>query len=325
MTNYSASAYLRNIYLLVGVAAICVAVVLGVKSSFYLSLLTYTALYSVAALGLFLLFGYAGQISLAQGAFFGIGAYTTSYLTMKIGLPSFVSLLFAGLVPGIVGWLVAQRLLKLTNNYLAMATLAFGSICVILFGQARSITGGLDPGMIGVPPFTLFGYAMRTPTAMFGLCATVLVIATFLTINLIHSRIGRSLRALRSSEVAADGLGIEVVRYKATIFAIAAAMTGVAGALFAHVQQSFNATTFSVGLSLELLLMVVIGSVFTPWGAIVGALFITVLPHVLEGFEHFKLLIYGVMMSIVMIFMPDGLGKGIVDAASHALQRMRRS
>lgn len=324
MKTYSRSAYRRNIFMLAGVAVMCVAVVLGVKSSYYLSLLTYTSIYSIAALGLFLLFGYAGQISLAQGAFFGIGAYTTSYLTMKVGLPSVASLVIAGVIPAIVGWLVGRRLLKLTNNYLAMATLAFGSICVILFGQARSITGGLDPGMIGVPAFSLFGYAISTPSAKFGLCATVLLVATLLTINLIHSRIGRSLRALRSSEVAADGLGIEVVRYKVTIFAIAAAMTGVAGALFAHVQQSFNASTFSVGLSLELLLMVVIGSVFTPWGAIVGALFITILPHLLEGFEHFKLLIYGVLMTIVMIFMPDGFGKGIVDGLSTGLRRLKR-
>lgn len=324
MKSHSALAYRRNIYILIGVAAICLTVVLGVRNSYHLNLLTYSAIYSIAALGLFLLFGYAGQISLAQGAFFGIGAYSTSYLTMKLGLPSALSLVFAGIIPGVVGWLVARRLLKLTNNYLAMATLAFGSICIILFGQARSVTGGLDPGMIGVPPFTLFSYQMRSPSATFGLCATVLLIAAFLTINLVHSRIGRSLRALRSSEVAADGLGIEVVRYKVTIFAIAAGMTGVAGALFAHVQQSFNASSFSVGLSLELLLMVVIGSVFTPWGAIVGALFITILPHMLEGFEHFKLLVYGVMMTIVMIFMPDGLGKGIVDALSTALRRLRR-
>lgn len=324
MKNHSVLAYRRNLFILAGVAAGCLLVALGVDNSFYLNLLTYSAIYSVAALGLFLLFGYAGQISLAQGAFFGIGAYLSSYLTMKVGVPSALSLVCAGLIPGAVGWLVGSRLLKLTNNYLAMATLAFGSICVILFGQARSITGGLDPGMIGVPPFMLLGYQVRSPSATFALCAVVFLVAAFLTINLVHSRIGRSLRALRSSEVAADGLGIDVVRYKVRIFAIAAGMAGVAGALFAHVQQSFNAAAFSVGLSIELLLMVVIGSVFTPWGAITGALFVTILPHMLEGFEHFKLLVYGVMMTIVMIFMPDGLGKGIVDALTSALRRGER-
>lgn len=145
MKNHSVLAYRRNLFILAGVAAGCLVVALGVDNSFHLNLLTYSAIYSIAALGLFLLFGYAGQISLAQGAFFGIGAYLSSYLTMKVGVPSTLSLVCAGLIPGVVGWLVGWRLLKLTNNYLAMATLAFGSICVILFGQARSITGGSIP------------------------------------------------------------------------------------------------------------------------------------------------------------------------------------
>jgi branched-chain amino acid transport system permease protein len=317
-------AYRRDLFILIAMAIGSVAVFLTVRNSFHLNLLTYTSIYAIAALGLFLLFGYAGQISLAQGAFFGIGAYTTSYLTMQMSLPSMMSMIIAGALAGLTGWLVAKRLLRLTNNYLAMATLAFGSICVIVFGQARSITGGLDPGMIGVPAFSIFGLDLRSPKASFALCATVLLLAILVTVNLIHSRIGRSLRALRSSEVAAEGLGIEVLRYKVSIFAIAASMTGVAGSLFAHVQQSFNAASFSVGLSLDFLLMVVIGSVFTPWGAVIGALFTTVLPHFLEGFEHFKFVIYGVIMTIVMVYMPDGLGKALVDTVLNLIRKLRK-
>lgn len=325
MTRYKSAAYQRNLFILAGVALLGIAATLGLTNSYHLSLLTYAAIYSIGALGLFLLFGYAGQISLAQGAFFGIGAYTSSFLTMRLAAPSLLALVLAAIIPGLVAWLVGRRLLSLTNNYLAMATLAFGSICIVVFAQTRSITGGLDPGVVGVPTFSLFGYEMNTPNAMFGLCGAILLVATFLTINLVHSRVGRSLLALRSSEVAADGLGIDVVRFKVTTFAIAAGMTGIAGGLFAHVQRSFNATAFSVGLSLELLLMVVIGSVFTPWGALLGALFITLLPHLLEEFELYKLLVYGVLMTFVMIFVPDGLGKGLYDAAITLMRRLRRS
>lgn len=317
--------YPRDLALVALLAILCLVAVASIQNSYHLNLLTYSALYAVAALGLFLLFGYAGQISLAQGAFFGIGAYIAAYFSMRLRLPPLIGLVVAGVVPGAIAWLVAHKLLALTTNYLAMATLAFGSICYIAFGQATTLTGGLDPGIIGVPPFSLFGYDFGTPSAMFALCASALVIATLTTVHLIHSRIGRSLLALRSSEIAAAGLGIDVVRYKVAVFVIAAAMTGVAGALFAHVQKTFNASTFGVGLSIELLLMIVIGSVFTPWGAIIGAMFITIVPHALEDFEHFKLLAYGVVMTIVMIFMPDGLGKGVVDWLMLAFKKLRRA
>ena len=318
-----ATAYQRD---LLGVAALIVAAVAAaawIGNSYYLTLLTYAALYAVAALGLFLLFGYAGQISLAQGAFFGMGAYVSAYLTTRVGVPSAVAMIAAALMPAALGWLVSRQLLRLSTNYLAMATLAFGSICSILFGQLRSLTGGLDPGIIGVPPFSLFGYRFEGARGGFMLTTGVLVLATLVTVNLIHSRIGRNLRALRSSEFAAAGLGIDVVHHKVVVFAIAAGMTGIGGALFAHVQTTFNASAFSAGLSIELLLMVVIGSVFTPWGALVGALFVTVLPAFLDEFEQFKLLIYGTLMAIVMIFMPDGLGKALMDGLLRILRRTR--
>ena len=317
------SGYQRD---LLGIAALIVLAVVAatlVGNSYYLTLLTYSAVYAVAALGLFLLFGYAGQISLAQGAFFGIGAYVSAYLTTKTSVPSVLAMVAAALLPAAVGWLVSRQLLRLTTNYLAMATLAFGSICSILFGQARALTGGLDPGIIGVPPFSLFGFAFQGARGLFILSIGVLVLATLVTVNLIHSRIGRNLRALRSSEFAAAGLGIDVVHHKVAVFSIAAAMTGVGGALFAHVQTTFNASAFSAGLSIELLLMVVIGSVFTPWGALVGAAFVTILPAFLDDFEQVKLLVYGAIMAIVMVFMPDGLGKAIVDGALRVIRRLK--
>lgn len=318
-------AHRRDLFLLLVLCLGQIAIVAVIQNSYYLSLLTYASIYSIAALGLFLLFGYAGQISLAQAAFFGMGAYIQASFTMKLGLPAPLAMIAAAIVPGIVGWLVSHQLLKLTTNYLAMATLAFGTICFILFAQMRGITGGLDPGVIGVPPFTFLGISLRTPSAIFLLSSVVLVLTLLITINLIHSRIGRGLRALRSSEVAAAGLGVDVIGFKVAVFAIAAAMSGVAGSLFALVQTTFNASSFSVSLSIEILLMVVIGSVFTPWGALFGALFVTLVPSLLEGFDHFKMIVYGILMTIVMIFMPDGLGKAIIDAASSLVVRIRRS
>lgn len=309
---------------LIGLAILVVAVaVIGatVTRSFYLTLLIFSSIYAIAALGMFLLFGFAGQISIGQAAFFGVGAYTSAVFVMRLGAPSTVGLLAATVLAGAFGWLVSRPLLRLTTNYLAMGTLAFGVICFIVFAQWRSITGGLDPGIVGLPPFTVGSLVLDEPRKMYWLTSALLCLVMFLVINLVHSRIGRALKALSVSEVAAAGLGVDVVRAKVATFTLAAALTGLAGSLFAHFQSAFNASVFGVSLSIELLIMIVVGSIVTPWGALFGALFVTILPSLLEDFDQYKLLIYGVIMTAVMIYMPGGFGKAIVDAAKLAWGR----
>ena len=313
---------------LAGVALLAViACVIGftVTRSFYLTMLIYSSIYAIAALGMFLLFGFAGQISIGQAAFFGVGAYTSAYFVMRLGLPSLVGMAAATVLAGAFGWVVSRPLLRLTTNYLAMGTLAFGVICFILFAQWRAVTGGLDPGIAGLEPFRIGSVLLDEPRSMYWLVAIVLCLVMLLVVGLVHSRVGRALRALKVSEVAAAGLGVDVVRYKVATFTLAAALTGLAGSLFAHFQSAFNAGVFNVGLSIELLIMVVVGSVSSPWGALFGALLVTILPSMLEGFEHYKLLAYGAVMTAVMIYMPDGFGKAIVDALLSVWKRVRAS
>jgi branched-chain amino acid transport system permease protein len=313
---------------LAGVALLAViACVIGftVTRSFYLTMLIYSSIYAIAALGMFLLFGFAGQISIGQAAFFGVGAYTSAYFVMRLGLPSLAGMAAATVLAGAFGWLVSRPLLRLTTNYLAMGTLAFGVICFILFAQWRTVTGGLDPGIAGLEPFRIGSVLLDEPRSMYWLVAIVLCLVMLLVVGLVHSRVGRALRALKVSEVAAAGLGVDVVRYKVATFTLAAALTGLAGSLFAHFQSAFNAGVFNVGLSIELLIMVVVGSVSSPWGALFGAQLVTILPSMLEGFEHYKLLAYGAVMTAVMIYMPDGFGKAIVDALLSVWKRVRAS
>ena len=310
-----------------GVAVLFVVVlVLGalVTKSFYLSMLTYAGIYAIAAIGLQILFGLAGQISLSQAAFFGVGAYTSAILAARFNIPAALTLCGSTAVAAVLGWLVSRPLLRLTTDYLAMGTLAFGVICYIVFAQARPITGGLDPGILGMPPMTLFGHAAGGGQAMFWLIGFATCLVMFLSLNLSHSRIGRALKALRSSEVAAAGLGVDVVGYKVAAFTLSAALAGFAGGLFAFVQGAFNASGFGVGLSIELLVMVVIGSLSTLWGALFGALFVTMLPSFLEHFDLYKLLIYGTLLTVVMVFLPDGLGKALIDASRAAWRRVRK-
>jgi branched-chain amino acid transport system permease protein len=242
---------------------------------------------------------------------------------MRLGLPPLLGTACATALAGCFGWVVSRPLLRLTTNYLAMGTLAFGVICFILFAQLRPITGGLDPGILGLSPFRIGSLVFDEPRTMYWLVAAVLCAVMWLVVNLVHSRIGRALRALKASEVAAAGTGVDVVGFKVAAFTLAAALTGLAGSLFAHFQSAFNAGVFGVSLSLELLIMVVVGSVSTPWGALFGALLVTILPNLLEDFERYKLLVYGGIMTSVMIYMPDGFGKAIVDAATALWNRRR--
>ena len=318
-----ANRYRRDVVGVALLALIAVAIGLTVTRSFYLTMLIYSAIYAIAALGMSLLFGFAGQISIGQAAFFGVGAYTSAYLVMRLGLPPLLGMACATGLAGAFGWLVSRPLLRLTTNYLAMGTLAFGVICFILFAQLRGITGGLDPGIVALAPFSIGPLVLDEPRKMYWLVAVVLCVVMLLVINLVHSRIGRSLKALKVSEVAAAGLGVDVVRYKVATFTLAAALTGLAGSLFAHFQSAFNASVFNVGLSIELLIMIVVGSVATPWGALFGALFVTILPSFLEDFEQYKLLVYGVIMTAVMIYMPDGFGKALVEALVSLFKRRR--
>lgn len=315
--------YRRDLIGVVLLAVIAAAIGMTITRSFYLTMLIYSAIYAIAALGMSLLFGFAGQISIGQAAFFGVGAYTSAYMVTHLGVPPLLGMACATALAGAFGWLVSRPLLRLTTNYLAMGTLAFGVICFILFAQMRSITGGLDPGIVSLKPFSIGPWVLDEPRKMYWLVAVLLCVVMFLVINLVHSRIGRSLQALKVSEVGAAGLGVDVVRYKVATFTLAAALAGLAGSLFAHFQSAFNASVFNVGLSIELLIMIVVGSVTTPWGALFGALFVTILPSFLEDFERYKLLTYGVIMTAVMIYMPDGFGKALVEAVMSLYKRRR--
>jgi len=318
--------FLTKRYRLNLACVLALAIIVGlcgvfVEKSFYLTMMIYTGIYAIAALGMFVLFGCAGQISIGQSAFFGLGAYATAYLAAKAGWPSLVVVLASVSLCAAFGLLVSRPLLRLSANYLAMGTLAFGAICFIFFVQWRSITGGLDPGIIAVPPFDLYGHALTGARQMYWLVCVCLCLAMWGVLNILHSRIGRALRALNGSEVGSSGIGVDVVRYKVGAFTLAAAMSGLAGSLFAFYQSSFNASSFNVDLSIELLVMVVVGSVASPWGALAGALFVTVLPIALEDFEQYKLLIYGLILTVVMIFLPDGVGRALVDLIVGATRR----
>ncbi len=306
-------------------AAIVVILNLTLPNSYFQTILIFAEINAIAAIGLSLLFGYAGQVSLGQSAFMGIGAYATANFTMKLGLEPIVAMILSTILSAAIGYIVARPLLRLSSHYLAMATLAFAVVAFVIFGQAKDLTGGFDPGIISMPGFSIFGMRLSKTAHMVWVTGLVLIVVTYFCLNVIHSRLGRSLLALRGAENAAEGLGIATAGQKTRVFTMAAALAGLAGSLYAFQMRSFNASGFDVIVSIELLTMIIVGSVSMIWGAIIGAVVITLLPNLLEGFDAYKTLIYGAMIVLIMIFMPKGLIQSLLERIANLRHKERQA
>jgi branched-chain amino acid transport system permease protein len=281
---------------------VCVAP-LGL-SGYGLYLLTLTEIFVLVALGLNLLTGYAGQISLCHAAFFGVGAYATAILTQKTGLPYLLSLLLGALLTTAIGALAALPALRLKNIYLAIATLGFGVVLQKIIFEWRGLTGG--GGGLALTAPSVAGYELGA-VGLYYLTLTFMTVGLLGAWNVSRGRTGRALLVIKDSEIAAESLGIHASRYKVTAFAISAFYAAVAGGLFAYLVRYINPESFSVGLSISFLSMVVIGGLGTIGGSILGAAFYVIVPELLRGIKDAPGLVFGLLLVIVMVFMPQGL------------------
>jgi branched-chain amino acid transport system permease protein len=290
------------------------------SNSFYKSVLVFSMINAIAAVGLCLMLGFAGEISIGQAAFYGLGAYVTAYLANQFHVEPVLAIAIGSAVAMAIGWGISRPLSRLHEHYLAMATLAFGIIMYIVFANARPFTGGLDPGT-SVPKFVIFGIDLSSMDRYFWVVWVALGLASLIAGNVAATQVGRSLLAVKMSAPAAASVGIDVVRAKAFVFAIGALLTGLSGGLYAYFSRSFNASTFGIGYSIELLMMVVLGSLTRVSGAIVGAFIITILPVLFEHFEDYKTLVFGITMVLIMKFMPSGLVEGLFSLGGRLIRR----
>jgi branched-chain amino acid transport system permease protein len=291
--------------------------------NYYVTVVGVTAgLHIILAVSLNLLMGYAGQISLGHAAFFGIGAYSSGILTTHYGWGGWVALLCGVVLTATIAHLISRPILKLKGHYLAMATLGFGIIINILLVQNGALTGGPD-GLSDIPPLSLLGWAVDSDARWYLLVATVMLLVVWLSLNLVHSRSGRALRALHGSEVAAEMMGIDTAATKTAVFVLAAAIAAVAGSLFTHQQTFISPDSFSFFFSIELVTMVVLGGMASTWGAVFGAIILTFLPELLVVFEDYEVMIFGAILMLTMIFLPQGLFVGLQQLL-HNLQQRRR-
>ncbi|HLO77894.1 MAG TPA: branched-chain amino acid ABC transporter permease [Magnetospirillum sp.] len=260
---------------------------------------------AVICVGLNLLIGYGGQISLGHAGFYALGAYGSAILVGRYGLPPLAAMLVSATGVGMLAFVVGRPILKLKGHYLAMATLGIGIIIHIVLKTESGLTGGPD-GM-GVDPFQIAGFAVSGDKAWYWVGAALLVLAVWLALNLVDSPVGRALRAVHGSEVGAEVVGIDTTRYKVLVFVVSAVFASLVGSLFAHKNGFITPDIGSFFRSIELVTMVVLGGMASTFGAVIGAVILTLLPQFLAAFEDYEAMVLGGIMMGTMIFLPKGL------------------
>ena len=289
---------------------------------FYVTLLNYIGLYAIVALGLVLLTGVGGLTSFGQAAFVGLGAYATAYLTTATELPAWLApfgaspwlALLVGLVlTALIALLLGALTLRLSGHYLPLGTIAWGISIYFLFGNIEFLGG--HTGITGIPSLSLFGIEVKLGREFYYLIWTMLLIGVWLTQNLLDSREGRAIRALKGGTLMAEAMGVDTARSKTVIFLVAALFACVSGWLYAHLQRFVNPTPFGLHIGIEYLFMAVVGGAAHVWGALVGAGVITILkqwlqdllPKVFGSSGNFEVIVFGLMMVLMLQRARDGL------------------
>jgi len=295
-----------------------------ISNSYMLYIINNMGIYAIAAVGLNLLIGFTGQISLGHGAFFGVGAYAAAILATRGNFPFFVAVPIAGIVSAAVGMVFGLPSARLKHLYLCIATLAGQFIIDYVLVQWEALTGGAE-GIV-VPSATLFGINLGNDRAFFYVIFFCFVLMTWIAVNLIRTRIGRAFIAIRDNDRAAEGMGIPIFPYKLLSFAISSFYAGFAGALFAYYTISITPEPFNLWLSIEYIAMIIIGGLGSIPGAVFGTIFIVTLNEVLSHITQYLMnigvsagaaitiaplreFVYGLTIVLFIIFEPKGLAE----------------
>lgn len=289
-------------------------------SNYWVGLLTLCVISSIGAIGLNILTGFTGQISIGVGAFLGVGGYTSAIITSTYGLSFWISLPLAGLVTAIIGGIFGLPALRLKGLYLAIATLAAQVVILFVISRWTSVTGGTS-GMVLSRP-SIGSFTFMSNTSYYYLTVVILLLTVLYATNLLRTRVGRAFLAVRDRDIAAQIMGINLFQYKVLAFALSSFFVGIAGALLAHYTMIVSPELYSTSVSIEYLAMILIGGLGSVLGSIFGAVFITLLPiflgmgidvitlyypelsHLLSSFKEFA---FGLVIILFLIFEPGGL------------------
>jgi branched-chain amino acid transport system permease protein len=323
MTTASAAAFVRRHRTglsVIGLSVVLAPAPLVLRSPWQLGVLNLVAVNAVVVLGLNLFIGYAGQISLGHAAFFGLGAYGSGVLTTAWGVPPLLALPVTAAGVALTALVVGVPTLRLSGHYLAMATLGFNIVVHHVFVHWDRVTGG-PSGLTGIPSFGVQGVTLHGETRQYYLLWGAAMVALTLSVNFVRSGLGRGLAALAEDEVAAAAMGVDVRRGKIAVFTISAAFASVGGSLFAHYMGTITPDTFGIFTSIDFVIMVVVGGLGSLWGSLVGAAFVTMLPHLLGPFEGYKEILHGLIVVVVLLVLPRGFVAGVVELAKTRLAR----
>lgn len=277
-----------------------------IHNPYYLTVFIVIGIHSILVVGLNLLMGYAGQISLGHAAFYALGAYFSGVLTAVHGFSPVWAAAVAVVATALVALVVGIPTLKLEGHYLAMATLGIGIIVQKLIEEFSNITGG-NNGLTGIPPLSIHGLAVGSDIRFYYFVWFTTLILTALSINLIHSRVGRACRAIHSSRLAAQIMGVNVQKLKVQVFVLSAAYASIAGSLYAHYQKYLDPSTFGFGFSIQLVVMVVLGGLGSVWGGLLGAAILNLLSEYITAFTAYGPIIYGLILITMVLFIPEGV------------------
>jgi branched-chain amino acid transport system permease protein len=299
-------------------AVIMAALPLIAPSAFYLRVGALVWIFALACLGLTVLMGYAGQISLGHAGFMGIGAYSAAIGPERFGLHPLAALACGVLLSALLAGIAGRPILRLKGHYLAIATLGFGFIVALVLQTESDITGGPD-GMQAAK-LTIGSWRITSAADWYWVSAGAMLLGAFFAINIAASPTGRALRALHDSEPAAAGAGVDVARYKLMAFIVAAIYAAIAGGMLAMMNRFVTPEIATFTRSVELVAMVIIGGLGSVLGAAAGAAFLTILPQALTSFQEYEAAVLGLLIMVFMIFLPQG----IVPSLARAFKERRR-
>jgi branched-chain amino acid transport system permease protein len=290
-------------------------------NTFRIRVLTLSGIYAIAATGLTLFMGFTGQISMAQGAFFGIGAFVSGVLA-KAGVPFIFAFLGSGVITGIIGLVVGIPCLRARTFYLAMATLAFLLVMHTLFKNLVSITGGVS-GLGGIPPAAIGPFSFAGFVEYYYLVWTIVAIIMYLFYRLTQSHIGLTFRAIGSNELAAESLGVNAFTFRLFSFSLCSSLAGFAGSLYAHLDRVITYESFTLEESVIFLSMGVIGGMKSIYGGLIGAGVYTLIGEQMRSLERAQIIILGVILIAIVIFIPYGIAS-LPDKLRGIISRVRR-
>jgi len=280
------------------------------KNIVYNHIMVIAGIYGVTALGLSLFMGYAGQISIGHAAFFGVGGYTMAILSIRFGVPSVIALPASGLLAGFLAFIIGKPILKLREYFLALATIGLVQIFQVFATELSSLTGGVA-GLYGIPWFSIFGFKFDTSLKQFYLVWCILYILFLYARHLTHSKYGKASLAVAFNEDTAKTIGIDPARVKLNFFVLSAVYAGIGGGLFVSVLTSVSPDPFNLNLSVIFVMMVIIGGMGSLFGTVTGAVILTWIIHRLGEYQAYSLPIFGIILILFLMFLPEGIFRGI--------------